>query len=420
MQRSAPDGPPDRVPCRICGAACGPVIDFGPMPIANGFLLPDALDREERFPLEVVACPQCAMVQLAHPVAPERLFPADYAFHSSTSERMAAHFERFATWVRRETAGSADPLVVEIGSNDGILLRHLAAAGVRHVGVEPAADVAAVARSRGVHTVTRFFDAATAEALLSQYGPAHAVVGANVLCHIADIHSVAAGIAQLLAPDGVFAFEDPYLGDILGQVAFDQLYDEHVYYFSLTAIQALFARHGLEVVDVAPQSVHGGSMRYVLARSGRRAPTPAVQALAAQEERLHLREGATYARFREGVAAKRLALRALLRDLRGAGRRVVGYAATSKSTTAIVHCGLTPDDIEYICDTTPGKQGRLSPGAHIPVRPSAAFAADAPDYALLFAWNHRAEVLAKEQAFVRRGGRFITYVPRVEVLDAAA
>ena len=280
-------------------------------------------------------------------------------------------------------------------------------------------ECAAVARVTW-RQVSRFFDAALADDLLRAYGPADVIVGANVMCHIPDLHGVVTGVSRLLKPEGTLIFEDPYLGDILGQVAFDQIYDEHVYYFSLTSLQHLFAEHGLEVVDATPQGVHGGSMRYVAARSGRRQPGAAVHELAAREGRLGLRSAETYAQFRRGVASKKDALMSLLAGARRSRKRVVGYAATSKSTTAIVHCGITPDLVEYICDTTPGKQGCVSPGAHIPIRSHAEFAGDTPDYALLFAWNHRVEVLAKEQAFVQRGGRFITYCPDVGIIDATA
>ncbi len=404
----------------ICGAACGPVIDLGMMPIANGFVSAAALDREERFPLVAVACSRCSMVQLAHPIAPSRLFPDDYAFHSSTSQGMASHFERLANSVCGDISRVSNPFVVEIGSNDGILLRHVAAAGVRHVGIEPAANVADVARARGVTTLSRFFDDELAGELLEKYGAADAIIAANVMCHIPEIHAVAEGISRLLKPDGFFVFEDPYLGDILDRVSFDQIYDEHVYYFSLTAVQNMLADHGLEVVDAVPQSVHGGSMRYVVALAGRRSPTARVGELKALEERLNLGDPSTYEMFRARVSAKREALRNLLFDIRRAGQRVAGYAATSKSTTAIVYCGLSTDVLEYVCDTSPGKQGLLTPGAHIPIRPHSVFAEDPPDYALLFAWNHRAEVLAKEQDFLNGGGRFITYVPEVGLISTSA
>ncbi|MDB4912723.1 MAG: SAM-dependent methyltransferase [Gemmatimonadetes bacterium] len=396
------------------------MIDFGLMPIANGFLSPENVEGEDWFPLAVVVCSRCTMVQLRDVIPPERLFPADYVFHSSTSAGMASHFEEFAHALLREVSGRNDAFIVEIGSNDGILLRHVAAAGIRHVGVEPAGRVADVARSRGVNTESRFFDSAVAAELRAEHGAAHVIVSANVICHIAAIHEVAAGVAHLLHPEGIFVFEDPYLGDILELASFDQMYDEHVFYFSLASVQYLFAQYGLEVVDVMRQRVHGGSMRYFLAHAGSRAASDRVAEMRAREEELKLGSAATYDTFRARVAAKREALRSLLERLRSEGRRVVGYAATSKSTTTIVYCGLTQEHLEFICDTTPAKQGKVSPGAHIPVRPHQAFVADYPDYAVLFAWNHLTEVLAKEQDFTQGGGRFIAYVPEVRTLDATS
>ncbi len=393
------------------------MIDFGLMPIANGFLRPSDLGAEVRYPLSVVACPACAMVQLVDVVPPEILFPAEYAFHSSTSDGMARHFQRLATDVIARHSGSV-PFVVELGSNDGILLQHVAKAGIRHLGVEPAANVAAEARAKGVNTVSRFFGVEVARDIREQYGPASAMIAANVLCHLPDIHDVIDGVDVLLSPDGVFITEDPYLGDILEKTSFDQIYDEHIFYFSLTSMEALFAPHGFCVVDVEAQPVHGGSMRYVMARTGARAPGARVLELRHRESTMQLKAAATYADFRARVETTCAALRDLLVRLKDEGRRVVGYGATSKSTTTLVHCGITADLVEYISDTTPGKQGRLSPGAHIPIVPPSVFAAAYPDDAILFAWNHAAEVMDKEGEFLRRGGRFLTYVPDVRFISA--
>jgi methylation protein EvaC len=391
-------------------------MDFGAMPVANRFLRREDFPGEKWHPLVVVRCPACTMMQLGPVVSAEELFRNEYPFFTSLSAGMRAHFESMALDILERIRGRDDPFVVELGSNDGTMLRHLAAKGVRHLGVEPAANVAAVARDAGVATISEFFDEELAATLKREHGPAEVIAGANVMCHVTDLPSVAAGIAQLLAEDGVLIFEDPYLGDILEKTAFDQIYDEHVFYFSLASVSAAFAPHGLEVVEVMPQPVHGGSMRYVLARAGRRTASESVEVLRRAESERALGESATWADFRARVDERASGLRSLLEKLRGEGRTVVGYAATSKSTTVINYCGLTHEHLEFISDTTPEKQGRFSPGAHIPIGTPEMFAERQPDHAVLFAWNHREEILRKERGFLERGGKFITFVPDVEVI----
>jgi methylation protein EvaC len=235
------------------------------------------------------------------------------------------------------------------------------------------------------------------------------------MCHIPDLSGVAAGAQCLLKPDGVLIFEDPYLGDMIAKTSYDQIYDEHVFIFSATSIARAFAPHGLALVDVAPQITHGGSMRYTLAPKGSRPATPRVGEQFAREQAQGLDKADTYLQFKRNCETSRTRLMQSLEELRGQGKRVVGYGATSKSTTVTNYCGITPQHIEFISDTTPIKQGKLSPGAHIPVRPYSEFTRAYPDYALLFAWNHAAEIYEKEKAFVAAGGQWITYVPEVKV-----
>ncbi len=402
--------------CRLCSSPVEPVISFGRMPIANGFLTPAEFADEYFFELAAVFCPRCCMVQLAEQPDARKMFHEHYAFFSSTSSRMAQHFERFAGMIRERFLTDPDPFVVELGSNDGIMLRHFAAAGLRHLGIEPSANVAAVARERGVRTVSEFFDEQVAERLAAENGQADAVLAANVMCHIPALHSVMAGMVRLLKPKGVLVFEDPYLGDIVEKTSYDQIYDEHAYYFSVTSLTHLFDDHGLEIIDVQPQSTHGGSMRYIVAKRGARPVGPAVAAQREKEAALGLGVLRTYRALAARIEQSRDRLTALLRDLGRDGQRVVGYAATSKSTTVINYCGLTPDLVEFISDSTPLKQGKFSPGMHIPIRSPEAFARNYPPYALLFGWNHAEEIRAKEQAFTASGGKWIVYVPTVEVL----
>lgn len=401
--------------CLVCQEQIEPFMTFGKMPIANGFLTPEEFASEYFFELRVSFCPRCYMVQLAEQPDRSRMFHEHYAFFSSTSVRMAQHFEAFAGSVREKYLQAADPFVVEIGSNDGITLRHFAGWGIRHLGIEPSANVAQVAIAKGVRTISEFFDEELAARVVAEHGQADAMMAANVMCHIPNLHSVMAGVNRLLKPKGVLIFEDPYLGDIVEKTSYDQIYDEHAYYFSVGSLTSLFERHNLEIIDVLPQHTHGGSMRYVVARKGAHQVSPAVGAQREKERAMGLEKAGTYTTFAKNVEASRDALMTLLRELKQQGKRVVGYAATSKSTTVTNYCGITPDLVEFISDTTPIKQGKFSPGVHIPVRAYEEFKRRYPDYALLFGWNHADEILAKEQAFRDAGGQWIVYVPKVEV-----
>jgi methylation protein EvaC len=375
----------------------------------------EQIPTEYFFELAVGFCPSCTMVQLMQQPEREKMFNETYAFFSGTSRYMSEHFGRFADYVRTTYFGE-DPFVVEIGSNDGIMLKHFAKHGVRHLGIEPSANVAEAARANGVRTLCRFFDAETARLVVAENGQADAFIAANVMCHIPYQHSVIEGILALLKPDGVVAFEDPYLGDVVQKTSYDQVYDEHMFLFSVSSIEALFGRHGMELIDVIPQPTHGGSMRYVLARKGARAVSPNVARQRQIEQELGLAKAETFDEFRRACEKSRDDLTKLLSDLKAKGKRVVGYAATSKSTTVLNYCGIGPDLIEYISDSTPLKQGKLTPGMHIPVVAPDEFHRAPPDYAVLFGWNHKTEILEKEKAYSERGGKWIMFVPEVGVL----
>lgn len=388
-----------------------PFLDFGPMPIANGFLSPDEVATEKRYPLRVGFDPETKLVRLLDIVPPELLFHERYAFFSSTSRRMAEHFAAFAEQVKSRTP--RDRFVVEIGCNDGILLQHFA--GGRHLGIEPSRNVAAVALAQGLRVVPGFFEPQVA-ALVGEHGRADVVLAANVTCHVPNPAYLFKAVAAMLRPPGIFIFEDPYLGDILGLGSFDQIYDEHASYFSLASVARLAEQAGLELVMVEHQDTHGGSMRYTLAHKGERHVDDSVRAWEAVENLRGLGDAQTFDDFRADVDARCAELRGLLERLKPEGKRVAAYGATSKSTTVTNYAGIGPELVEYIADTTPGKQGKLSPGVHIPVVPHEHFVANPPDYTLLFAWNHAAEILEKEAAYRERGGKFIVYVPEVKVL----
>lgn len=404
--------------CRVCSKKIEKFMTFGQMPIANGFLTEDQIKNEYFFELAPAFCVACGMFQIIDQPDAEKMFHDNYAFFSSTSRYMQNHFKAFSDLATEcYLKSKKKPFVVELGSNDGIMLKNFQQAGVHHLGIEPSKNVADVARAQGINTLSEFFDPNLADRIVAEHGHADLVLSANVMCHIPDLNSVAAGIAKLLKPDGVLMFEDPYLGAMIEKTSYDQIYDEHVFIFSATSVAAAFARHGLELIDVSPQITHGGSMRYVLAPKGSRQMSPTVAATFISEQTQGLDKAETYNQFRYNCEESKKNLLALLNRLKKEGKRVVGYGATSKSTTVMNYCGIGTQHIEFISDTTPIKQGKLTPGTHIPVKSYEEFSKNPPSHALLFAWNHAVEIFEKEQDFKKRGGQWITFVPRVEVLS---
>ena len=402
--------------CLICQTHYKPFMNFGKMPIANGFITEVQFSDEYFFELNVASCPNCGIFQLTEQPDREKMFNKSYAFFSGTSKGMVIHFQKFAKHVKDNYLLSENPFVVEIGSNDGIILQQFEKAGIRHLGIEPSSNVAQVAIDKGIQTICDFFDKDLAHQIKRKHGQADAFLGANVMCHIPYLHSVVEGIKILLKPNGIVMFEDPYLGDVIEKTTYDQIYDEHVFLFSVSSIKYLFEQYDMEVIDIEHQETHGGSMRYMIAHSGVRPISDKVYEQIEKEKRMGLDKAEKYETFHKNCEKSRDSLMALLNDIREQGKSIVGYAATSKSTTIINYCGITTDHLDYICDTTPIKQGKYSPGAHIPIKPYEEFQNNYPDYALLFAYNHAKEIMAKEQSFMDQGGKWIVYVPEVKIL----
>jgi len=402
--------------CLICESEYQPFVDFGDMPIANAFATKEEAENEYTFPMKVGFCEHCKMVQLVEQPDRERMFHENYAFFSSTSNYMKEHFKRFASSVSKLQGLNENSFVVEIGSNDGIMLKNYVSENIPCLGVEPSKNVAEVAREKGIEVITEFFDQPLAERVVQAYQKADAILSANVMCHIPYMHSIYDGVKTLLKEDGVFIFEDPYLGEVIEKTSFDQIYDEHVFLYSALSISHLAEMHDLELIDVASQITHGGSMRYTIAHKGAKLVSTNVTELLAKERSIGLDKQEAYSGFADGVDKIKSDLIELLTQLKNEGKKVVAYGATSKSTTVTNYFGITPDLVECIYDTTPIKQNKLSPGAHIPVLPYEQFHSSNPDYVLLFAWNHATEIMEKEKEYMAEERKWITYIPTVKVI----
>jgi len=399
--------------CRICAGHVKLIMDFGRVPIANGFI-EKVGDREFFYNLSLVYCPGCFMVQLGEAVESEKLFNENYPFISSGSQVMMEHFRKLAEEIAEYVKDKKDPFVVELGCNDGVMLKHLTQRRIRHLGVEPCHNIAELARKEGVRVVGKFFNKKLAEEIVKKYGQADLISASNTICHIEDLNSVFEGIRILLKDDGVFMFEDPYIYNIVNKSSFDQVYDEHVYYFSGLSIRNLAKLCGLNLVDMKHQNVHGGSMRYFLKKRGNKVSLR-VKRHIDKEKELGLDKLSGYKEFEKKVDKICKDLKRLLLKLKKRGERVVGYGATSKSTTLLNYAGIDREIVDYISDTTVAKIGKYTPGTHILVKSDNVFRGDKVIYTLLLAWNHKKEIFEKEKKYRENGGKFILYFPKVVI-----
>ena len=403
--------------CRFCSASTIRVADFGSMPIANNFVLTPELDRY-RFQLTAAFCKECSLFQLEKQPEPSMMFHSEYPFFTGLSSAMSEHFRNMLIDSLGDLQKStSEAFVVEIGSNDGTLLSNLVPMGIRHLGIDPSSNVVELSKAKGVEAVVEFFNLKTATKVLQSHGKADLILAANVICHIPNLKDFAEAISLLLDENGRFIFEEPYAGDVLDKTSYDQFYDEHVYIFSCISVSNIFGKYGLELVDAIHQDTHGGSMRYILAPKGSRKVSSRVVDLLKSEISQGLGESDVYLEFGLNCILRKEELRNLLNSLKSAGKSIAGYAATSKSTTVLNFCDIGPELISYISDSTPEKQGRLTPGKYIPVVNPEEMRLARPDYLVLFAWNHEREVLAKEKELTDSGIKWIRFVPKVEILD---
>lgn len=403
--------------CRSCGSTpLHPVLSLGSTPLANSLLTESQLrEPEPRYPLDLRLCRTCSLVQITETVPPDVLF-RDYLYFSSFSDTMLSHAERLATRLVTERCLDGTSLVAEAASNDGYLLAFYRALGIPVLGIEPARNIATVAEDRGIPTLAEFFDADLARRLVADGRRPDVFHGNNVLAHVADLNGFVEGIATVLADDGEAVIEVPYVKDMIDGCEFDTIYHEHLCYFSLTALDALFARHGLAISHVEQISVHGGSLRIFASRPGVRERSETVVALLRTEANWGVADTAPYDAFARRVTELGTELVGLLDDLKRSGARIAAYGAAAKGSTLLNVFGIGKATLDFVVDRSPIKVGRYMPGVHIPIDPPERLLEEMPEYLLVLAWNLADEIMIQQDEYRRRGGRFVIPVPTPKVV----
>ncbi len=400
--------------CKITGKKINPFMSFGKMPIANGFLKKKDFKNEYFYELKVGFSEKFSLFQLDDYPSVNKMFHKNYPFYTSSSKFMIKHFKKYALWSKKFLKSGSK--IIELGSNDGTFLNNFYSSKLDAVGFEPSKNVSDFAKKRGINSINKFFNTTNIKLLKNFAGNTDLICGANVVCHVPNLRDLFTSVDKLLTKDGVFVFEEPYLGSVFEKNSYDQIYDEHIYLFSASAITKLANEFDLKIIDLIPQSTHGGSMRYVLCRkSSVRKKTKNVNKIISYEKKINLDNSQFCKIFKKNCEISKKELKEKLIELKNSNKKICGYAATSKSTTILNYCNIGPDLIDYITDTTAEKIGKFTPGSHIPIVDHKLFKERNPDIAVLFAWNHVKEILKKEKKFKIDGGKWLTFFPKIKV-----
>ena len=388
--------------CKVSKKKIEPFMSFGKMPLANGFLEKKNFDKEYFYDLEVGFSEELALFQLNNHPQPKQMFNDSYPFYTGSSESMKKHFENYANWINK-FYGSSFTKLIEIGSNDGTFLNNFKNTNFEYVGFETSKNVANKASRNEIRTINEFFGLDTINLINNFKKKTDIICAANVICHVPDLNDLIKTIDELLNINGVFIFEEPYLGAMFEKTSYDQIYDEHIYMFSATAIKKIFNKFDMNLIDAIPQMTHGGSMRYVISRKGERKINKRLVEVIDNEKKKNLDNISSCLSFKKNCEKSKEKLKSKIKNIKESGKRICGYAATSKSTTILNYCEIDNQQIEFICDTTKEKIGKYSPGKHIPIVSIDYFRKNSPDVAFLFAWNHKKEILEKEKEFTKKG-----------------
>ena len=395
--------------CKITGENIKPFMTFGKMPLANGFLNSNEFDSEFFYEMEVGFSEKVSLFQLNDFPNPKKIFNKKYPFYTGSSQYMINHFKDYAEWLKKDFLSSNSKLI-EIGSNDGTFLKNFSNTNVDYIGIEPSESVAKQAIKNAIKTLNIFFNKKNIENIKNFKNKTDVVCAANVICHVPDLNNLISSVDSLLSSKGVFVFEEPYLGSMFSKVSYDQIYDEHIFMFSLNSVKKIFNLFDLDLIDAIPQITHGGSMRYIVGRKRKHKINSRVQKGLDLEKTQKLDDLESCMKFKKDCEDSKKNISAALHKLKEDGKMICGYAATSKSTTILNYCNIDKNIIDFICDTTPDKIGKFSPGMHIPIVEVSHFHNNLPNVAYLFAWNHKEEIFAKEKEFLNKSGEWFSHV----------
>lgn len=408
------------IKCRFCGNKLEHTfVDLGMAPLSNSYLNTDQLKSMETFyPLHVLVCDNCLLVQLEEFETPTKIF-GDYAYFSSYSDTWLKHCSDYTDFIVRRLGLNSKNLVSEIASNDGYLLQYFAGKGIPVLGIEPAANVAAIAEKKGIKNIVRFFGTELARELAEKNIRPDLIIGNNVLAHVPELNDFVEGLKILLKPGGVITMEFPHLMQLMDKNQFDTIYHEHLSYFSFTTIEKIFSMHGLDLFDVQELPTHGGSLR-IFARHGgvgRQSASESVIFLRKKEEKYGMTRLETYSGFGEKVKVVKRKILDFLIHVKNQGKTVVGYGAPAKGNTLLNYCGIRTDFIDYTVDRSPHKQGGFLPGTHIPIKPPSKVVSTKPDYLFILPWNLKDEII-EQMSFIREwGGKYVIPIPDIEVIE---
>ena len=392
-------------------------MDLGFSPPADQFLREEQLkEPETSYPLTVQICKECNLVQLGQVVHHEILYRNDYPYESSTTALGQKHWQEFADSISKEYSLSSRDLVVDIGSNVGVLLECFGNNGTKILGVDPASNIVNIANKRGIETWDSFFCHDIAQKILSSKGPAKIITGTNVFAHIDDLHAFMEAILSLLTVDGVFIFEAPYLGHLINLLEYDTIYHEHLSYLSLSPIVFLAEKFGMDVIDVQERDIHGGSFRVFLARKNKYSINPRVAEFQKKEDKLNIADSKNLHYFADQVMKNREELRKLLFELKSSGKKIAAVSTPAKGMTLLNYCKIGPEILDFATEKSSLKIGKFTPGMHIPIKPDSALISEKVDYALLLAWNFADEIINNLSEYNKNGGKFIIPIPQPKIV----
>ena len=388
--------------CKITKKKIKPFMSFGKMPIANGFLKKKDFKKEFFFKMEVGFSKEISLFQLNDHPKPNVMFNKNYPFFTGSSKGMINHFKEYSSWIKKNYLKNSKKNLIEIGSNDGTFLSNFKNRKINTLGIEPSSNVARISKKRGIKTINSFFTYKNANKLKKFKKNTDVISAANVICHVPDLSNLIKGIDCLLNRNGLFIFEEPYLGSMYDKTSYDQIYDEHIFMFSVSSIKKVFKLFNFDLINILPQKTHGGSMRYVIGRSGIHKIDKKVLKFEKFEKRKNIDSIKGCLNFKKKCEISKKKLKKKINSILKKGKNIAGYAATSKSTTILNYCGINNKHIDFICDTTPNKIGTFAPGTHIPIVSINHFKKNIPDNTFLFAWNHKKEIFKKEKKILKK------------------